>query len=223
MFTVGGVFVVNIDFRRFRGYTEISLGADFMFPHPSIPNFTHEGLLPPYVGGDAPCPARRSPYHTNLRDFFDRFGTSKERISILRGFLTLRQRLLNLGFQGTQWLGGSFLTQKKTPADIDIVTIANAYPPNVSRDILLKEEVLFPTCTNLLCDSYFVPLMPPEGHSIDLSVYQQEIAKEIFYWTGLFSHTRDKIWKGMLTIPLPDGSEDYSVHSDLLDQMEKAL
>ncbi len=194
-----------------------------MFTHPPIPNFTHEGLLPPYVGGNAPCPAQRSPYHTNLRDFFVRFGTSKERISILRGFLTLRQRLLNLGFTGTQWLGGSFLTQKEVPADIDIFTIADCYPPNISKDLLLKEEVLPPTCKNLLCDSYWVPLMPPNGHGIELSAYQQQVAEEIFYWTGLFSHTRDKIWKGMLAISLPDGSEDYNVHSDLLDQMENAL
>ncbi len=160
------------------------------------------GLIPPFVGT---IQERNliTPYKATISDLCNRFSTSQARINILHGLIALRQRLLNLGVTGFQWIDGSFLenvelTQSRSPNDIDIVTFATW--PN---DLRIEEtdcELLDHSMVKgkYLVDHYLVPLNAEATILVD----------NARYWFSVFSHTRDSIWKGMLNIPLANNSDD---------------
>lgn len=189
-------------------------------PEPSgipIPEFNHEGLLPPILHPTQPT---RSPYAVSIDDLIWRFGTSAQRCGLLRRFVRLRHALLQNGFCGFQWVGGSFVEKRmvKTldnkerrgasaepeyvewePGDIDVVSFVNH---NIKRDNLLRIVTEYKLLSHTGskekygCDSYMV----------DISSSQDNIAivNQSTYWYSMFSHTRNMIWKGMLKLPLPE-------------------
>lgn len=185
-----------------------------------IPPFTHEGLLPPFYGGDATRPTYKSPYLVDPIAIIERFAFSKKRIEIIRGFMTLRQNLSTLGFRGHQWIGGSFVQNKEEPNDIDVVTFFTDYPAGVTEKQLEDAYLVAPMCTSLFCDSYLIYTGPMS--SSDPLDRQSHLFKNLTYWHGLFSHTRNATWKGMLELAL-NSADDMAVHSDLLDQMEQKI
>lgn len=163
-----------------------------------IPQFNHEGLIPPFLGDMARGDAF-SPYTTNIWEFVDRFSTSKRRCKILQGLIDLRHKLFCGGVLGFQWIGGSF-TQRlsdREPSDIDIVTFFDYISSidDMSRHIIdNKLHKNFGSKAAYMCDSFIVDI---SKNNIASNIIQQST-----YWNGLFSHTRDKIWKGMLEIEL---------------------
>lgn len=178
----------------------------------TIPIFTPEGILPPYVG-DPTALAVRSPYPVSICDVVEMFSKNNKRIEILRGLLWYRAELRNLGVtEGFQWLDGSFVEDAENgfrgmpPGDIDIVTffqipIPFSDPPTPDQ---LVELVSFSTHlddlakmgkSQMLCDIYHI------------STNQLNI-QLLLYWYGLFSHQKNTSkWKGILQISL-EGSED---------------
>ncbi len=115
---------------------------------------------------------------------------------------------------GFQWIDGSFVedvetSQKRPPADIDIVTFAPlpSFPDSAARQTWIKQNLaLFDTTQTkdaYQCDAYFVDL----GKRPDLLVDDSR------YWFGLFSHQRGtSLWKGMIQIPMvldDDSASDY--------------
>ena len=62
-----------------------------------IPPFNLSGVLPPYVGESAAQSAGLSPYDTSIRELVETLGTTSDRAEILRGFITMRAKLLSLG------------------------------------------------------------------------------------------------------------------------------
>ena len=175
-----------------------------------IPNFNISSVLPPFVGADPTLPALCSPYESSMSAFIQRFGTSPERIDILRGFLAYRSQLNKVGItSGFQILDGSFVEdcekiRNRPPNDIDMVTFS--YLPiagvNVSTFVQTNLELFDQNLAKnkYKCDAYF----------IDLGKDSRLIVEDSFYWYGLFSHQRDtNLWKGMVRIPLM--SDDASV------------
>ena len=92
--------------------------------------------------------------------------------------------------------------EDRDPNGIDVVTFVRE--PEVSADI----ATVFNRPTNLKSrddvkskhrvDSVFVPLRtPPSG-----------LVSATQYWYSLYSHRRDKTWKGMLVVDLTGGAED---------------
>lgn len=180
-----------------------------------IPDFDHNGVIPPHRG-DPREPTDLSPYSCTSRDLCERFATSPERVKILTGFLEFRERLESLGLHtGYQWLDGSFLEdiearESRPPGDLDLVTVywemdaatqaaiqtglPEFYNPRVSK-------------ANFHLDHYPFP--------ID---FRPEVTVEITrYWTQLFHHNRDGVWKGMLKIDLSTPVEDSDARRILTD------
>jgi hypothetical protein len=182
----------------------------------SIPPFTPSGVLPPFVGTDPTVLASVSPYKTTLSELVEQFATSTDRKRILAGYLAHRTELIALGFQGIQWLDGSFMenveiTEGRSPGDIDVVSfvqhpLSSQVPPDpgawlafvtANTRVLLASE----TKAHFNTDAYFVDIAMGPGFVI----------QQTAYWFALFSHKKvTSLWKGILEIPLDDQQDDVA-------------
>jgi len=158
--------------------------------------------LPPHLG-DPRKRADMSPYPTTASELCRRFATSPERKCILQGFLALREELISRGITGFQWIDGSFLeeielTEGRPPGDIDIVTFVEV----PDDPVVVADKLRAPID---LLDGAFVKSTYYADHFIvALSSAPRLVVDSTRYWFGLFSHRRDGLWKGMLTVPLID-------------------
>jgi hypothetical protein len=136
-------------------------------------------------------------------DVIQRFGVSLERIAILRGLLSYREKLRSLGLvDGYQWLDGSFVEnveaiRNRPPKDIDIVTFASIPgTTDEKRALVLANLDIFDSEAAkeaYHCDAYFV----------DVTVKPLLLVDSTRYWFGLFSHQREtSLWKGMVQVPI---------------------
>jgi len=160
-------------------------------------------VLPPFLGEEPGDSAQMSPYPTSMVELVQRYATSPERIAILRGLISYRSRLRELGYlEGQQWLDGSFVEdveaiRRRPPQDIDIVTFA-AVPGTQGekmQHVLENLDIFDPGAAKAqyLCDAYFV----------DLTVAPLLLVDTTRYWFGLFSHQREtSLWKGMLQVQM---------------------
>jgi hypothetical protein len=180
-----------------------------------IPDFDHNGVLPPHVGNHAASPANMSPYLCGSLELCKKLGTSDERRQILLGFFELRDALRQLGIaSGFQWLDGSFAedaeqTRGRAPNDIDVVTYYQPIPPSsLAPAVAGLVSVLadrIATKQRFHVDHILVPLTSRPDRIADAT----RLVEEVRYWFGLFSHRRsDDVWKGMLQLPLDMAVED---------------
>lgn len=162
-----------------------------------IPPFEATGVLPPVIGSPT-VPGSQAPYRVSLVDVVRRFSGSEERRAILRGFLAYRAELHAVGLtQGFQWLDGSFaeqieLLEDRSPKDIDVVTFPQSQPHSTQAAQAI--ELFKPQAMKdrFRCDAYGVPPGLPAYAA----------TRHATYWYALFSHRRDRRWKGMLEIDL---------------------
>lgn len=189
----------------------------------SIPAFTIDGVVPPFVGPQGPGDDRQfmTPYEVTALDVVTRFALTPNRREILRFWLEHRAALRSLDLhRGFQWLDGSFVEERE-PNDLDVVTFLHRpagrpepaafaqmfkdYPESLSRR---------GTRSNYRLDAFFVDLDGTIERTIDSAVY----------WLGLFSHRRtDSLWKGMLRVPLmcpTDGEAAQSLTETLPQDAE---
>lgn len=171
-----------------------------------IPLFDHNLVLPPHIGN----PTRKediSPYKCTSIELCERFAITTKRIEILKGFLSFRRKLNDLGLIiGFQWLDGSFLEDIETresrpPNDLDLVTIYWGYNSAFQVDLIGK----FPEFadSNLSKNNYILDHYPFDAEYSP--VFTVDFAR---YWVQLFSHNRDSVWKGMLQISLNTQDDD---------------
>lgn len=188
-----------------------------------IPDYNDGGVLPPFVGGDATGEQQlpRSPYRSSMLALVERFATTRERGSILRGLLGLRARLRQVGLsEGLQWVDGSFVedcesVKGRPPGDVDVVNLLrrpNGYEDDVAWIAFLSEiaDLLDPVNTkaNFSCDAYF----------FDLDADPVGVVEQAAYWFGLFSHQRETFrWKGLVQLDL---NEDDSAADAALTARE---
>lgn len=165
-----------------------------------IPNFNHNHVIPPHIGN----PTNRnelSPYPCDTLEFCKKFATSKERIEILKGFLSFREQINKVGIKsGFQWLNGSFTEDVETrenrpPNDLDLVTFYKGLTPSIVSNINTTfEEFKSP----VLSKSKF----KLDNYSVDYAYTPEATIEQTRYWLQLFSHNRLDVWKGILRIEL---------------------
>jgi hypothetical protein len=178
-----------------------------------IPAWTPEGVLPP-INASQPVSPERSPYSVSLTDYVLRFGSTPERRAVLDGYLRYRRVLHAAGLiKGFQWLDGSFLEhvemiEGRSPNDMDVVTFYHL-PGGISQRQLAAQAPGL-TDGNLIkstfrVDAYLVHLgmRPPE-----------RLARWSAYWYSMWSHRRDRLWKGFVQVDLSPG-EDTAAEATL--------
>ena len=172
-----------------------------------IPSIRAQGIIPPFIGADPTFPPDMSPYLATMPEFVTRFAVSNARRDILVGLLDYRQELAARGFQGFQWLSGSFVEdieslENRHPRDVDVVSFVTR-PIDLAQDDALDAFLnstagyrLFDAATTKAafhCDAYLVDLNEPSELIVD----------NTRYWTGLFSHQRSTyLWKGMIAVEI---------------------
>ncbi len=174
-----------------------------------ISYFDHNYVTPPHIG-DPTDQSQTSPYASNTLEFINHFATSKERIEILKGLLSFRQKLNELGIiEGFQWLDGSFTENVevrlgRAPRDLDIVTFYNLSILNEDQVEEINENFtdffdFEESKLNYKLDHY------PVNYYVNPLLTIQATT----YWVQLFSHNRSGVWKGIIKIELntPDIDE----------------
>ena len=130
------------------------------------------------------------------------------RIVLLEGLLQYRAALAAAGIvDGIQWIGGSFLenvevTRKRAPQDIDVVTFANLPDLVGAKGDFVKEN------SSLFTSSKAKKLFKCDAKFVDLGIDPKLIVAQTRFYFGLYSHTHDYLWKGMLEIPLNSDDSD---------------
>lgn len=174
-----------------------------------IPLHTQSGVLPPFYPGTLPSdPGAMAPYQVQLSEFLIRFGTTIQRINLLKRFIKYRTDLQSKGIsEGFQWVDGSFveqveITQSRSPKDIDVVTFF--FRPDGLTDMDSWEKFVQENSkifdANTLREEYST-----DGYYVDLYIHPAYLVHQIQYWFGLFSHQRETyLWKGLVQIPLED-------------------
>lgn len=163
-----------------------------------IPAFTCNGLLPPFVG-DLTVSTGHSPYLSTMEGVVDRFATSRQRCSILEGFLNFRSALHGAGMiNGIQWLDGSFVEARTPdhPGDIDVITFYALARPEEAAFLANNKPLVRSSETKrqFKVDAFFVSLL--QNPAITVS--------QTTFWYGLFGHQKGTgVWKGMVQVPLP--------------------
>jgi hypothetical protein len=112
---------------------------------------------------------------------------------------------------GFQWLDGSFLEaveaeENRPPKNLDIVTF---YLPT---DASFNPRVAggFPV---LLDRSQVKMTFRLDHYFIDMARHPVLTVESTRYWTGLFSHRRDGVWKGMPRIDLNTPVDDTNARA----------
>lgn len=135
-------------------------------------NFDRFGNLTPHEG-----------IEVSLEDL-SAFAFNEHRQSLLENFLSWHQRFRSaITPQFTQWIDGSFVTQKNHPNDIDFVTFVD------HKLYYAKERFFDPYWSFSLeregLDSYFVPTFQANHQGYEEYVSDQN------YWTKKFGLTRE--------------------------------
>jgi len=181
-----------------------------------IPNFDANSVLPPHLG-DPRRPQQLSPYPCTCTELCDRFATSQERVDILNGFLRLRAELRRHGMTDAfQWIDGSFvedieIIETRPPHDIDVVTFYWSQDPNFTQNLIAA----FPDIMNraAIKANFHV-----DHFLVDAGFRPETTIEFTRYWAGLFSHTRNSVWKGMLKIDLDTQADDVAAEGLLANR-----
>jgi hypothetical protein len=168
-----------------------------------IPAFDHNNVLPPHVG-DPTNRSDLSPYECNVIELCKHYGTSPQRIAILKGFLAFRLELNRFGIvNGFQWIDGSFTenieaSERRQPNDIDVVTFYGGIDANAV--VVSFPEFADPTLSK---SRYAVDHYP-----VDYMFRPDVTVEQTRYWLQLFTHNRSGVWKGILKLALNTPHED---------------
>jgi len=167
-----------------------------------IPDWNAQGVVPP-IDVLAPASPVRSPYAVPLKEFVEKYATSMERRSILRGYLQYRLAWHKVGLnEGFQWVNGSFSEEVeklegRPPKDIDVVTF---FTKTTHVDLALVGD---------LADHAFVKqTYKVDGYPLELDLLSpSEIVAHSAYWYSMWSHRRNYMWKGFFEIDLAPSEE----------------
>lgn len=172
----------------------------------NIPEFDHNYVIPPFV--DEPTVSKNvSPYPCSTVEVCKIFGTTKERVDILKRWLKFRAILDEVGIvNGFQWLDGSFLenievSQKRAPADLDLLM----FYKDVTLETQQKVAQDYPT---LFDQSVLKRDFKLDLYLLNYAANPENTVEFVRFWIQLFTHNRDGVWKGMLKIPLNTPKED---------------
>lgn len=171
-----------------------------------IPSFDHNNVVPPHLG-DPTERSHLSPYPCTILELCHAFSFSKPRISILQKFVAFRQQLTALGvLYGFQWLDGSFLenieaSEKRPPKDLDVVTFYGGL--SIEQQTIIRGS--FPEFSNPALSKAKFQL---DHYAVDFTFSPIVTVEQTRYWLQLFTHNRNGIWKGMLSIPLNTPIDD---------------
>jgi predicted nucleotidyltransferase len=155
-----------------------------------IPDFTDKGYLP-------------EGYHkTTLNEFKDRFSKNKsqKRQEIIKEYEKHLKEILNTNLVTAHWINGSFVTDKKEPEDIDILTEFDSVKTDNLDMKAQIDYIIFNAQRKYhnLCDSHRI-FKYPESMKKEYKTY---ISVKTKYLCLLFNSDREYNLKGVINLSL---------------------
>lgn len=183
----------------------------------SLPDFTDSGYLPPGIHPATHDEIRerfvteRLEYDSYLQ-VWPASGDPVTRDDIFKGYERLIEALTLVGLQAEQWIGGSFISSKAGPDDLDLVSFChvNAFEA-LAPELRTLIKAYFKgeeTARHCHCDSYFVPV-PPSDHQLNADFMLVRS-----YWEGLLGHDDYGRPKGIVARTVTPASEPLETSSD---------
>jgi hypothetical protein len=172
-------------------------------PIPPFDGITN--VLPPHLGGTGK-PVDLSPYRCTMEEFVRRFAISDARKTIIAGLLAFRSELFRNKIEGFQWLAGSFVEdietqERRDPGDVEVVTFVGR-PDRDGLGELTRDE---PSLWNRPA----VKALYHVDHLwVSLGMNPNRLVEFTTHWYGLFTHRRDRVWKGIVEVSVFDPLED---------------
>jgi len=172
------------------------------------------GVIPPIRPEQPGYSPDRSPYIADIESVVTRFGTTKARIDILKGFLSYRNRFYDLGVtEGFQWIDGSFCQdieniESRDPGDIDVVTFY--YIPHFEAG---PDQTFIDTFLPLLDSDFTKPNFNVDAYGMQLgTTFSPATIKQLSYWYSMWSHRKsDNMWKGFVQVPLSPVADKQAI------------
>lgn len=175
-----------------------------------IPAWNSLGILPPIAPGAPGHSGERSPYTVSMHQVIDTFSFTERRKAILRGLLRYREALYQTGIsRGFQWIDGSFIEdvetlERRDPNDLDVVTFFHLPQGMDQRELLQKHGDLFKL--EQLKKKYQV-----DGYTCLLGEpMESRHVQQVSYWYSMWSHRRDRSWKGFLQVGLSKSEDELA-------------
>jgi hypothetical protein len=129
--------------------------------------------------------AASAPYPITFLELTTHFGRSAYRQQLLRGFRAWLSALRQVVSPQFVWIGGSFVTDKPEPKDIDAVVFYRYLVPDVSaadRDNLLRAN------TEILSHTSVERRFNVESALVPLDVDATQLFHASAYWAMVFSN-----------------------------------
>jgi len=142
-------------------------------------NFDYPALLEPGIHTMA--------FDEFAKRFVDPFPDSVTRKRLLHNFLELLQLIKSSGLMAEIWVGGSFLTEKPNPADLDFVVL---YVTTQSQFTNAQKGVV-----DFLLNTEQIRI----SHSCDVRILFST-KNESMYWRGVFGFDRQNKPKGFVNL-----------------------
>jgi hypothetical protein len=126
------------------------------------------------------------------------FPASMTRRELHSGWRDRREEIADLIAIESEWVDGSFVSSKRDPGDVDVVTFVDGtvYDNLPTGETKRLDELFLRVRTKLRlgCDGFVVPVRQP-GHLLR-PVYEAQL----LYWHRTWSHDRDGREKGFLDV-----------------------
>jgi hypothetical protein len=171
-----------------------------------IPDFDSNGNLPP---GLIPTSIKELKKHCVLD-----FGESSTRNEIFNGYTKYCREMIVLEVAIKQWLGGSFITNKINPNDIDFVTHIDGNKADeldeMGQQIFINLHDRKKTKSEYLCDVFDPILVYPEEQS-DLFEFA---VNQMKFWLKYLGRDRNKNLKGIIDVDLAANISDIVNYRD---------
>lgn len=140
-------------------------------------------------------------YRPSLVEFVERyivsFPSSTTREEIFTGYLRYCSMLYRFDVAISNFLDGSYITNKVDPGDVDMVIVIDALKANQLSPLQQQQFVIKKTAKALYhCDSYVVPVFPEGDPRRAITDYWYE------YWTKWFCKDRQNCEKGIIEFDL---------------------
>lgn len=181
-------------------------------PIPAIDTILN--VLPPLLDGSDGT-ISLSPYKCTMAELCDRYAKSEKRVEILKGLLQFRAECRSRGIQGFHWIAGSFIDdimilEGREPNDIDAVTFVSVPDTSIGLKTAINIVPVIKTRAHVKAtyqvDHVFFPLKSAPS----------SLVSNARYWYGLYSHTLDRTWKGILRVELTADVNEDKAAADLL-------
>lgn len=121
------------------------------------------------------------------------FGGSEYKQSLLNNFKEVIRKIQSFGFSFEIWIGGSYLTEKPEPEDIDmLIVISRRLVNKLSQD---KQDEFYNKYFSIEGKSNIKHL-----YKCDINFMYKEDEKRRIFWLEFYGHSREKKPRGIVLL-----------------------